>query len=519
VSWFSWFWPRRRAPQGQTRPAYGLEEVGPSPLPGPQALAADPAVYGEASILPPAPPVPVPPPPLPESMPVSTVRAPAPFPRFGSTASDQIASRDADRAAQARLKLRNVYTPAQPISDRRMFAGRTEVLAALIRAIENQRLHVIVYGERGIGKTSLLHVLAEAAREARYSTVYVSCGAGQTFDEMFRAVAAEIPLLFHGDFGPTSLEVQRGQTLASLLTAEPVSPRAASDMLARLVDTRVLVLLDEFDRCEQGEFRLNVAELIKDLSDRSVRVQLVIAGVAANLTELIAHIPSIQRNIFALHAPRMTDVEITELVRGGESVANLHFDEAAIDFILTAANGFPYLASLLSHHAATAALDEGRFVIATDDVSSAIAAVLNEFNGRISRRSQLQISACVHEQLHKLLGPLAGAGQLTGGRFTEAEVRALNPDEAGKHQELLESLAADGVLIEASTDELGRSYRFLDGSTSIYLWLLWVQDRFTEARRAQPPAVSRTAPSDAESAGQTRRDRGIQPGNLGGTRS
>jgi len=43
-------------------------------------------------------------------------------------------------------------------------------------------------GERGIGKTSILHVFAQAARNARYLVSYVSCGAGSDFDEMFRDV-------------------------------------------------------------------------------------------------------------------------------------------------------------------------------------------------------------------------------------------------------------------------------------------------------------------------------------------
>ena len=109
------------------------------------------------------------------------------FPRFQSMAGDQLSPRLNDRFASARIKLRSAFTPSQPITDRRMFAGRLDVLTTLIRSIEDQRVHVIMYGERGIGKTSLVHVLTRAAEEARYIVVYCSCGAGSTFDEIFRA--------------------------------------------------------------------------------------------------------------------------------------------------------------------------------------------------------------------------------------------------------------------------------------------------------------------------------------------
>ena len=159
------------------------------------------------------------------------------------------------------MKLLEYFTPSQPVSDRKRFAGRSDVLSSVIRAIEEQRLHVIVYGERGLGKTSVMHVLTQAAREARYLVVYVSCGADSSFDEVFRTVAAHVPMLFHSTVGPTSPEVEKGKTLAELLTSTPISPRMASDMLAKVVGTRVVVVLDEFDRSHSKEFRQNIAEL------------------------------------------------------------------------------------------------------------------------------------------------------------------------------------------------------------------------------------------------------------------
>src|SRR5580693_7002977 len=85
----------------------------------------------------------------------------AEFPRFQITAGDQLDPRKADEFALIRSRLRNAYTPAQPVTDRRMFAGRTKLMTTLIRLIEDQRLHTVIYGERGIGKTSLLQVLAK----------------------------------------------------------------------------------------------------------------------------------------------------------------------------------------------------------------------------------------------------------------------------------------------------------------------------------------------------------------------
>ena len=129
-----------------------------------------------------------------ESPSAAAAERPATFPRFRSTAGDQLAERHGN--ASLHLRLRNAYTPSQPVTDRRLFAGRSHILRSLIRAIEDERLHAVVYGERGIGKTSSMHVVAQAARDARYIAPYVSCGPSSTFDETFprdrRRVAAAL---------------------------------------------------------------------------------------------------------------------------------------------------------------------------------------------------------------------------------------------------------------------------------------------------------------------------------------
>src|SRR3546814_13654389 len=75
----------------------------------------------------------------------------------------------------------------------RFFAGRQDTLARIIAALEGEGAHVVIYGERGIGKTSLMHVLADTARAARYMVVYDSCGADTRFDTMFRSILSRIP--------------------------------------------------------------------------------------------------------------------------------------------------------------------------------------------------------------------------------------------------------------------------------------------------------------------------------------
>jgi Cdc6-like AAA superfamily ATPase len=431
------------------------------------------------------------PPPARDSRP--TKKAPArTLPRFKSTALDQLDPRLSDPFSKVRMRLRSAFTPSLPVTDQRMFAGRTQVLTGLIQSIEDQRLHTVLYGERGIGKTSLLHVLEQSAREARYQVVYLSCGAGSSFDEIFRSIASGIPLLFHSGYGPTSPESERGDTLADLLTSAPVSVRIASEMLTHVVGTRVLVILDEFDRCESAAFRHAIAELLKNLSDRTVRVQLVIAGVASNVTELVEYIPSIQRSVAAVPVPDMSSTEIRQLVVNGEDASGMNFESAAIGLIILVANGLPYLASLLCYHASHLALEQGRMTVKVGDVSAALSEALHEFESRTAKRSRTQIAAVLREMPLEAVGVLASAAQSTGGRFSVDDIGLVvqGPEEQAKGRALAENLVAKRILLEAQEDDDGRFYRFVDESVPPYLRLLAAQARLAIAAPAAAPAAS-----------------------------
>lgn len=407
------------------------------------------------------------------------------LPRFKATAADQVDRQNADRFTAMRMKLRAAFTPSQPVVNRRMFAGRTGVLANMISAIEDQKLHLVIYGQRGIGKTSLMHMLTEAAREARYLVHYSSCGAASNFQETFRAAAGEIPLLFHSGFGPTAEEAEGGATLGDLLPKGHFSPRQFGDLCAKLTGTRVLIILDEFDRCESADFRRDLAELIKILSDRSARVQLVIAGVAADIADLVEHIPSIRRNILALRVPLMTEEEARELVGTGERASGLTFDPTARDFVVRIAMGWPYIASLICHHAGLSAIDASRTTVLVDDVSAALEESLNELAGRIAKPAQLQVDSFIAEGATKLLQLVAGAALRTGGEFERADVEAVaaKTSDAVAAMRFVAQVAADKVLIQAREDGQRTRYTFMEDGLPAYLWFQGAQEEFIAGRK------------------------------------
>lgn len=393
------------------------------------------------------------------------------FPRFRTATLGEGSGRvESEALTQTRVALRTVFTPAQPVTDRRLFAGRIKVLSRLIEIIEDRLSHVVIFGERGIGKTSLLHILSDLAEESRYVVLHGTCGAGSRFDEMFRRLLESIPLLYLKNISPTGPEVESGASFASRLPAGSFDARELSDLLAQVAGIRVLIILDEYDRLENEQFRQYTAELIKNLSDRAAPVQLVIAGVSSNLHELIGYIPSIRRNVIGLPLPHLTPEETQALVGLGDSVAGVTFASDTVEMIHSLSNGSPYVARLICHHASGIALDHKRTNVVTDDIAASLDRMVEEAEGRLAYAPAQRVRRLEIGDYGALLGNIARIASTPDGWFTKSE---LAQAEGGKAAiEMVEKTLVPAGLIEAGGDDPEPRYKFVDEGLPNYLWLM-----------------------------------------------
>src|SRR3954453_16423528 len=90
------------------------------------------------------------------------------------------------------------FTPGAPVGRLDMLAGRMAQLTDVVSAVARRGQHVGLYGERGVGKTSLATVLAEyfsgSDATTEFGTAITNCSTDDDFTSLWHNVFAELGL-------------------------------------------------------------------------------------------------------------------------------------------------------------------------------------------------------------------------------------------------------------------------------------------------------------------------------------
>lgn len=277
------------------------------------------------------------------------------------------------RRKSAPAVLRDIFTPTRPKQGAAFFSGRGKQLARIITGIEEQRAHIMLYGERGSGKTSLANVVAEKAEAAGYLVLRFVCSADVGFDDIFSSFLHRIP----AGVAARGISVSRAKKLA-----ESEAGNWSMQELLQIFDSfapqHFLLMIDEYDRVTSETTKERLAELMKILSDAAAPVTLFIIGVAESVSELLGKHPSLQRAVMVVPLPLMTPDEIDGIIAVGEEKSGLRFEPDVRRCIIDFTQGLPCHAQLLCYFAALSAHWRNSGLINSKDLRYAIQRVADE---------------------------------------------------------------------------------------------------------------------------------------------
>ena len=323
-------------------------------------------------------------------------------------------------------RLNKSFTPHRPIDLPEFLAGRLELLYKANDAARTPGLHIILFGERGTGKTSIARVLAytlqEPDRKDGCRAILVSCNSSDDYSSIWRKVNQEIMLAERQlGFLQQNVAIITGRLSVDDTLNEPNDVR----LFVQSLPNPSVIIIDEFDRVPPGgSTQRLIADTIKLFSDNNVRSTLIIVGVAESIGELIAEHQSISRNIAQIRVMTMTVAELCEIIQKGFQRAGLKCEETLDTKIAELSQGYPHYTHLLGLWAGRRAIEAGRDIVTFKDLGNAIPAALENAAGNVQQEYERAVASTRKGTLYKdvlLACVLAPKDSL--GRFSLADVR------------------------------------------------------------------------------------------------
>lgn len=281
--------------------------------------------------------------------------------------------------------LKDHFRPSSPVDKQDLFKGRRAQLGRVFSSVQEAGQHSVIYGERGVGKTSLAYIVKNLFLGIDPNSprigVRFQCSIDDDFTRAWKklipATLSEVDLLPRAMRESLREPLDRAEDILMEGALSPDDVFRAINVIARQIP--LLVIVDELDRIG-GELLSTqmFADLIKTLSDSIVPCTVLMVGVADSVDGLIQGHQSIERALKQVQMPRMTDDELRPILVEGFDAVDLAGEDDVLATIIKLAQGLPHYAHLLGGIIGEQALIAGRRVIGMDALPMATRTALEE---------------------------------------------------------------------------------------------------------------------------------------------
>lgn len=285
------------------------------------------------------------------------------------------------------------FSPAAPIDERDLFAGRRDQIDKMLETVSEKGKHAVLYGERGVGKTSLGRVFNAMFPKTMRNILAVreQVDPSDDFSSIWRKVFKDLKVrAVNADAGTPHEPLAKdypGEILPDDIRREFQDIFGPNDV--------PIIIIDEFDKARESSDRKIhelMANTIKHFSDYSINATLIIIGVADDVNDLIGEHPSISRCLEQIPMPRMTKEELREVIDKRLPRLGMKMQPDAYWKIIELSRGLPSYVHLLGLYSAQAAIRRKSKLISEQDVDAAIQRAL----AKSQESTQADYSAAVH---------------------------------------------------------------------------------------------------------------------------
>ncbi len=276
--------------------------------------------------------------------------------------------------------------PAKPIESPHLLQGRQAILRDIDRTLYSPGMHIFIYGERGVGKTSTALIAAKTRTEGE--VLAVGCDETSTMVQIVRDICRVLLdarlLTRSGETSGTAgvntglfkLELSRKGFPSWNIPEHIKGVNEAASLIDECLKTRgdsPVVIIDEMDRVKSDEFKREFSDLIKRIHDKRIGITFIMCGIGKNIDEIIGSHLSAHRAIAPIELPRISmDARWAILGQAADAVG---FEVPKEHYIRVSqiSDGYPYYVHLFSEGYLWSIFDHSKFskLGTTEDFHSA----------------------------------------------------------------------------------------------------------------------------------------------------
>ena len=257
--------------------------------------------------------------------------------------------------------LKEQLSASKAITSPAHLRGRAQKLEQIERAFNAPGRHIFIFGDRGVGKTSLAQTAAFLHQSSDNSPITVGCDSQATFFSVAKDIAMrclptheilrqkkktetlKVSLPFF------SYDTQNGQEAATIGNVASINEAISLLKAAgELHSSTPVIVIDEFDQISSDEEKKRFADFIKQASDQDLNMKFIFCGIGSSLDDLLGVHLSTTRYLAAIELDRLPHDARWEIITGAAHALGVTVEHETKVRIGTISDGFPYYVHLLS---------------------------------------------------------------------------------------------------------------------------------------------------------------------------
>jgi outer membrane protein assembly factor BamB len=274
----------------------------------------------------------------------------------------------------------NPYTTGTPIRDKAMFYGRKkdlQILSASLGSTSANRV-VLLWGQRRMGKTSLIYQLVKKLAIGRYAPVFIDLQALSLKDDMSHILEGFAQCIYREIFHYKNIHVPEPVHEKFRVDASAAFEEYLSDALKQLPEHRLVLLIDEFDAIRRYTDRdgEQILHYLRNLMQHYPGLNFLLSG-APQMPYMEGYHAVLFNIAQEHHLKKLEREDASDLIR--EPVRDdLEYDSLALEKMLSLTNGWPYFIHVMSEKLIAYCNSIRKSYVTVSEINAALKLVLDE---------------------------------------------------------------------------------------------------------------------------------------------